>query len=108
LIAEPDKRHGDDFRLHAGARIPVGQSVTGWISTDAKFLAANDYAEASPFFEDAARLVGFGGGLDFALGQHSRAGIGVRGWSGSSDGALGLGALDLSGIELIQQFVYTF
>lgn len=108
LIAEPDKRHGDDFRLHAGARVPVGTSVSAWLSADAKFLAANDYPSTSPFFEDAARLTGFGGGIDFAVGQRSRAGIGVRGWTGSSDGALGLGALDLSGVELVQHFAVTF
>jgi len=108
LIAEPDKRHGDDFRLHAGARVPIGNSVSGWISADAKFLSANDYPKASPFFEDAARLTGFGGGVDFAMGSRSRAGIGVRAWTGSSDGALGLGALDLSGIELLQHFIFTF
>ncbi len=108
LIAEPDKRHGDDFRLHAGLRIPAGKLVSAWVSADAKFLAANDYSETSPFFEDAARLTGFGGGLDFTLGPRSRAGVGVRGWTGSSDGALGLGALDLSGIELIQHFTINF
>jgi hypothetical protein len=94
--------------MHAGARIPVGNSLTAWGSADAKFLTANDYPTASPFFEDAARLTGFGGGLDFALGSRSRAGIGVRGWTGTSDGALGLGALDLSGIEILQHFTMTF
>lgn len=108
LIAEPDKRHGDDFRLHAGARLPVGNSVSAWASLDAKFLAANDYPKASPFFEDAARLTGFGGGLDFALGPRSRAGVGIRAWTGSSDGALGYGALDITGIEILQHFAFTF
>ena len=108
LVAEPDKRHGDDFRLHAAGHMPVAQSISLWISADAKFLAANDYPKTSPFFADAARVSGLGGGLDFALGPRSRAGVGVRGWTGSSDGAMGLGRLDLSGIELIQQFVMTF
>lgn len=108
LIAEPDKRYGDDFRLHGRARIPTGNLVSAWISAEAKFLAANDYPESSPFFKDAARLTGLGGGVDFALGPRTRAGLGVRVWTGSSDGALGLGPLDLSGIEIIQQFVVNF
>jgi hypothetical protein len=108
LIAETDKRHGDDFRLHAAGRMPVGQTVSGWLSVDAKFLAANDYPKASPFFEDAAHLAGFGGGLDFELGLRARAGLGARVWTGSSDGAQGLGAIDLSGLEVLQHFVVTF
>lgn len=108
LIAEPDKRHGDEFRLHAAGHLPVSPAVGLWVSADAKFLAANDYPEQSPFFEDAARLTGFGGGAEFALGLKSKAGIGIRAWTGSSDGALGLGALDISGIELLQHFIFTF
>lgn len=108
LIAEPDKRHGDEFRLHTAAHLPAGQLVGLWASIDAKFLAANDYPKASPFFEDAAHLTGFGGGLDFTLGLRSTAGIGARVWTGKSDGALGMGPLDLSGFELLQNFTFTF
>ncbi len=108
LIAESDKRHGDDFRLHAAGHIPVSSAASAWISADAKFLAANDYPKASPFFEDAARLTGLGGGVDFDLGPRSRAGVGLRAWMGSSDGALGLGEVDLSGIELLQHFTFIF
>jgi hypothetical protein len=108
LIPEPDKRHGDEFRLHTAVRIPAGQSVGLWASIDGKLLSANDYPKASPFFEDAARLTGFGGGLDFALGPRSSAGVGIRVWSGSSDGALGMGPLDLAGFELLQYFTMTF
>lgn len=108
LIAEPDKRHGDDFRLRLAGHLPVGEDVNAWLSLDAKFLAANDYPKASPFFEDAARLVGFGAGLDFSLGPRTRAGLGARGWTGSSDGARGLGAIDLAGFEILQHFSVTF
>lgn len=108
LVAESDKRHGDEFRLHAALRLPASQSVGLWASVDGKLLSANDYPKASPFFEDAARLTGFGGGIDFALGPRSSAGAGIRVWAGSSDGALGMGALDLSGFELLQHFTMTF
>jgi hypothetical protein len=108
LVAESDKRHGDEFRLHSAAHIPAGRSVGLWISIDAKFLSANDYPKTSPFFEDAARLTGFGGGLDFTLGPRSHAGVGARAWTGKSDGALGMGPLDLSGLELLQHFTFTF
>lgn len=108
LVAEPDKRHGDEFRLHSAAHIPAGQLIRLWASIDAKFLAANDYPRTSPFFEDAAHVAGFGGGLDFALGPRSDAGIGARIWTGKSDGALGLGPFDLSGLELLQHFTLTF
>lgn len=108
LVPEPDKRHGDEFRLYGVGRLPVSHAATLWISGDAKLLSANDYPAASPFFEDAARVTGFGGGVDFALSPRSRAGIGVRGWTGSSDGAMGLGQLDLSGFELMQHFIVTF
>lgn len=108
LVTESDKRHGDELRLHGAARAPFGAALGAWVSIDAKFLAANDYPETSPFFEDAARLTGFGGGLDFVLSPRSKAGVGVRAWTGSSDGALGMGALDLSGLELMQHFTLTF
>ncbi len=107
LIAEPDKRHGDEFRLHGGAKFPVSHSVGLWLSVDAKFLSANDYPSTSPFFEDAAQLTGFGGGMDFAMGPKSKVGIGARYWTGKSDGALGMGPLDLSGLELLQHFTLT-
>lgn len=108
LVTDRNRRHGDDFRLHAVARMPVAPSLALWVSADAKFLAANDYPKASPFFGDAARLTGFGGGVDFDLGPRSRAGVGVRAWTGSSDRAFGLGKVDLSRIELIQRIDFTF
>ena len=108
LVSELNNRHGDDFRLYALGHLPLGGKLAGWASVDAKFLAANDYPPGHPFFEDKARLTGIGGGLDFGLGPRSKAGIGVKVWNGTSDGALGQNQLDFSGLEITQYFSVTF
>lgn len=107
LVSELDNRNGNDLRLHLGARAPIIRSFSLWLSGDAKLLAANSYPGDSPYFEDAARLTGFGGGFDLQLGRHARFEAGVRSWTGSSDGALGLGRLNLRGIEFIQRLSVT-
>lgn len=108
LVGEANNRHGDDFRMYALGRLPMGNTLAGWASIDAKFLAANDYPALHPFFEDKARLTGIGGGIDFGLGPNTKAGIGIKAWRGSSDGALGQDQLDFTGLEVNQQFTVRF
>jgi hypothetical protein len=73
------------------------------VSFDLKMLMANGYATDNPLFRDAARISGFGGGLDIRLGRHSTFGLGSRYWTGSSDGAYAHEKLDLSGFEIVQR-----
>lgn len=108
LVSEINNRHGNDLRIRVLGRLPFGQLLSAWASVDAKFLAANDYQAGLPFSEDAARLAGVGGGLDFVLSGRSKAGIGIKGWTGSSDGALGVDKLDLTGLEISQYVSLTF
>jgi hypothetical protein len=108
LISELNNRHGNDLRFHLGGRSPLGHALGAWVSFDAKFLAANGYKKGLPFSEDKAHLSGFGGGLDFTLSERTKAGIGLQGWTGSSDGALGVDNLKFSGLQVSQYFTVTF
>lgn len=107
LVSELNNRNGNDLRFHLGMKLPLATAFAIWVSGDAKLLAANSYPSDSPFFEDQARLAGFGGGMDIRLGRRARFEVGARSWTGSSDGALGLKRLDLKGIEFLQRLSVT-
>jgi len=107
LVREEKNTNGSDVRVHVTGRRELTESLAAWLSLETRFLAANGYDQDSPFFEDAARITGFGGGVDFQLSERAMAGLGIRIWSGSADGAATYEALDLKGFELIQRLTLT-
>lgn len=112
LIREVQNRNGNDLRIRFGPHVPLSPKVTAWAQVNAKFLSANDYprdenAEGHKLFEDAARIIGVGGGVDIRLSPKSVLGLGFRIWSGSSDGSADYEKLDLSGFEIIQRLTIT-
>lgn len=112
LIREVYNHNGNDLRLRIGPHVPLSPKVAVWAQLDAKYLAANGYPADSDsvghaLFEDAARIIGFGGGVDIRLSPKSVLGLGLRIWSGSSDGSADYDKLDLSGFEIIQRLTIT-
>ncbi|MBI5867363.1 MAG: hypothetical protein HZB43_03605 [candidate division Zixibacteria bacterium] len=102
-ITEPSNTNGNDFRFHLAAHHLLAGKLSGWVSFDTKMLMANGYAADNPRFQDAARILGFGGGFDIGLGERSSFGVGGRYWTGSSDGAFAREKLDMAGFEIIQR-----
>lgn len=102
-ITEASNTNGNDLRVHLGAHHLLAGRLSGWVSFDTKMLMANGYASNNPRFQDAARILGFGGGIDIGLGGRSTLGVGGRYWTGSSDGAFAREKLDLSGFEVVQR-----
>ncbi len=105
-VGEQSNTNGNDLRFHCLGRHALIGRLQGWVSYDLKMLMANGYAADNPLFQDAARISGFGGGLDIRLGRHSMFGVGGRYWTGSSDGSYASGKLeklDLSGFEIVQR-----
>jgi hypothetical protein len=107
LVRETHNRNGNDLRLRLSPRISLGPDLAAWLSFEAKMLAANEYAEDDPLFEDEARIQGLGGGVDFRLSHRTTARVGFRSWSGSSDGSAEMGKFDLTGFEILQRVTIT-
>jgi hypothetical protein len=108
LVREESNTNGNDIRFYLSGRRDLSPKAQGWASVEARFLAANEYDEGHPLFEDAARVFGGGVGADLSLSDHVIAGAGLRYWTGSSDGAYTYEAIDLSGIEVLQRITVTF
>lgn len=108
LVRETHNNNGNDLRLHFSPRIPLSASAALWLTYDGKILAANKYDTTDALFEDAARIHGAGGGLDLRLSRRAVVRLGVRVWSGSSDGAHRVEPFDLTGYEVIERLTLTF
>jgi hypothetical protein len=107
LVAEARNHNGNDLRIQLAPRITLSPKVGLWASVETKILAANDYETTHALFEDAARIQGAGGGVELRLNPRSVVRLGARVWSGSSDGAFGIGPFDLTGYEIIQHLTVT-
>jgi hypothetical protein len=103
LVSEVNNRNGSDLRFNLYAAFRMSSALSLWLSGESKILAANSYPPDDPFYEGAARIAGFGGGMDIHLSPRATFGVGARAWNGSSDGTLGLDHLDLSGLEITQR-----
>lgn len=108
LVRETNNTNGNDLRFLLTGRRDLSPKAQGWASVEAKFLAANDWEEGDPLYEDAANLFGFGGGVDLILSERATAGAGIRLWTGSSDGSYLFEPVDFSGFEFIQRLTMTF
>lgn len=108
LVREANNTNGNDLRFFVSGRRELSPKAQAWLSAEAKFLAANGWAKGDPLYEDAASVMGFGGGADFVLSEHATAGAGIRLWTGSSDGSYAFEPVDLSGFEFIQRLTLTF
>lgn len=108
LLRESANTNGDDFRVSVSGSKKLGRSLSGWVSAEGKFLAANGYTADDVLYEAAARITGAGAGVDFLLGANVVFGFGGRAWTGSTDGGYTYEALDLSGYELQQRLTVTF
>lgn len=106
LVNEQSNTNGNDFRFHFSAHHSLVQTLQGWASFDTKILMANGYPADSPLYAKGARIFGFGGGLDLPLGTAATVGIGVRIWTGSSDGTQSHEALSLSGYEINERLSF--
>ena len=107
VVLEQNNTNGSDVRLSLRGRHALRNRLDGWLSLEARFLAANGYAPGDPLYEDAASITGLGGGLDLQLSPRATAGLGIRIWRGTSDGAASYEPLDLSGVEIIQRLSFT-
>lgn len=103
VVLEQNNTNGSDIRFGLRGRHALGHRLDGWLSVEARFLAANGYGPGDPLFEDAARITGFGGGIDMKFSPRATGGLGVRLWQGTSDGSSSYEPLDLSGVEIIQR-----
>jgi hypothetical protein len=106
ILRGKNKKH--DMRLYVSGRRYFSPKTHGWASVEAKFLAANDWAKGDLLYEDAASVFGFGGGVDFVLSERATAGLGIRLWTGSSDGSYAFEPVDFTGFEFIQRLTMTF
>lgn len=107
VVQEQNNTNGSDVRLGLRGRHALGHRLDGWLSVEARLLAANGYPPGDPLYEDAAHITGFGGGIDMQLGPRASGGLGIRVWQGSSDGSATYEALDLSGVEIIQRLSFS-
>ncbi len=108
LVREASNTNGNDMRFSLSGRRYLSPKAQGWVTAEAKILAANDWEKGDPLYEDAANLLGFGGGIDFVLSERATAGAGIRYWTGSSDGSYLFEPVDISGFEFIQRLTLTF
>lgn len=108
LVREESNTNGNDYRFYLSGRATLSPTAQGWATFDARLLAANEYDEEHALFEDAARIFGIGGGVDFSLSDRAVAGLGLRLWTGSSDGAATFEAIDLTGFEILERLTITF
>jgi len=103
LVKETHNTNGSEFRFLLSPHMMITPAVSAWIALEGKFVGANDYASSDPLYQDAARLIGFGGGADFKVHDNATLGGGVRVWSGSADGSASYDRLDLSGFEIVER-----
>jgi len=108
LVREQSNTNGNDIRFFLSGRRDLSPRAQGWLSVEAKFLAANGYDAGEVLYEDAASVYGFGGGADFKLSSRASAGLGIRLWTGSSDGSYAFEPVDFSGFEIMQRLTVTF
>ncbi len=107
LVRERNNTNGNDLRANLALHHVLAGRLQGWVTIDAKILAANEYGLGSPLYEGASRIYGFGGGIDLGFGSGVIMGLGGRYWTGSSDGSGAFKSLDLSGFEIIQRLTLT-